>query len=112
MTVDTNVPTVIEVSSLTGLRSGEVETPHGQPNICVKVVNPFVILGLSALVAYIEGVIALVTIGLAAPRAMPTSDFLSLVMLSASLAFAPVAVSVGKDFTVIIKKLIARYSQS
>lgn len=104
---DINVPTIVTVSSSRS-RGGEIETGPDVPNIYIKVMAPITIIGVRALRVFLQSLIGLVTAGLAAPTALPTSDFLHLLTLCASLSVAPTVISIVQN----VIELLAAFDQS
>ena len=110
MGVDTGTaettPLVVTVaaSSVSGTGPGTVITPEGHPNIIVKVIQPVTVITVRALRVFLQTLTGLVTAGLAAPKALPASDFLHLVMLSAGLSLAPVFFCIAQNSIELLGK--------
>jgi len=88
----TSITVTVPSSSMEGSKSGLIHTPAGQPNIVLKVLEPFTIIVVRVMRVYLQTLLGLVTAGLAAPKAIPVADFAHLVILSASLSVAPAAI--------------------
>lgn len=105
-------PVTVTVSSMAlgmGTGSGTIITPTGQPNIIIKVVQPLMLVFVRATRVFLQTLLGLVTAGLAAPKALPTQDFMHLLVLCASLSLAPAVVCIIQNTIELLGKLDQAY---
>jgi len=100
--------TVTVSASTMGTGPGTIVTAAGQANIVVKVVQPFVIVGVRAMRVFLQTLLGLTTAGLVTPKALPAQDFVHLLVLCASLSVAPAVICVLQN----VGELLAKFDQS
>ncbi len=98
----------VVVPATTGTGSGTIQTPTGQANIIIKVVEPLTLVLVRATRVFLQTLLGLVTAGLVAPKALPASDFVNLLALCASLSLAPAVICIIQNLI----ELLGRFDQS
>ncbi len=96
-----NAPVVVTVASTSalGTGSGLVETPMGQPNIFVKVIDPFKVVMVRAGRTFLQTLLATLLGAVTVPAALGATDFSHALLHGASL-------SVGATVICIIQNLV------
>lgn len=95
------------------LRSGTVvETPGpAQPNLLVQVVSPLMAIAIRFANSYMTILVGLVAAGMTSD-AIPSKDFIDLVIRCAGLSVAGAGIGTLKDFVTIFGRLESKYPLS
>lgn len=88
-----------------------IETPHGQRDVLVRFVTPFVSIALGFVYAFGTTLIGLISAGMTT-QLIPATDFADLVVKCATLSVAGAAFGALKDFVVIVGRLRDKYPLS
>lgn len=109
--VEPVVVSVVGTGDGTRLPSGTVAETRGvaTPNVVVKVITPFVALGVRFLNAYLTTLVGLITAGLVGKDVLPAADFVALLVICAKLSLAGPVVDLIKNAVTILGRLEGKY---
>ena len=107
-TQPTAAPTIVTVSAVSAMptTAGMVQT--GDHPIEVRVISPFLIIGIRATRVYFQTLSGLVVAGVTT-NAIPAKDFVHLVMLCMGLSVASAGVSLLQNTVELFNKLDQKY---